>query len=162
LHLSRFEAAEAKAALRRFRSYSVAAKAQPRGQPRKPHASHCNAAPAGGSRHSCRAHCRRPARLTLPLRYGKAARPLILELLNEKEFRVALDLDRRSLMGLSAAGVAAPMMPKPARANATALGALGIDVTHFGVTPGSQDDQSEVLQRAIDAAAAARVPLWLP
>lgn len=75
---------------------------------------------------------------------------------------MALDLDRRSLMGLSAAGVAAPMMPKPARASATALGALGIDVTHFGVTPGSPDDQSEVLQRAIDAAAAARVPLWLP
>jgi uncharacterized secreted repeat protein (TIGR03808 family) len=83
-------------------------------------------------------------------------------LLNQKEFRVALDLDRRMLMGLSAAGAAAPMMPKPARANATALGALGIDVTHFGVTPGSQDDQSQVLQRAIDAAAAARMPLWLP
>lgn len=75
---------------------------------------------------------------------------------------MALDLDRRSLMGLSAAGVAAPMIPKPARANATAIGALGIDVTHFGVTPGSQDDQSEALQRAVDAAAAARVPLWLP
>lgn len=75
---------------------------------------------------------------------------------------MALDLDRRSLMGLSAAGAAAPLMPKPARASATALGALGIDITHFGVTPGSPEDQSEALQRAIDAAASARVPLWLP
>lgn len=75
---------------------------------------------------------------------------------------MAIDLDRRSLMGLSAAGAAAPLMPQSARANATPLGALGIDVTHFGITPGSPDDQSEALQRAIDAAAAARVPLWLP
>lgn len=75
---------------------------------------------------------------------------------------MAIDLDRRSIIGFSAAGAAAPLLPQPVRANAAALGSLGIDVTHFGVNPGSPDDQSKEMQRAIDAAAAARVPLWLP
>ncbi len=75
---------------------------------------------------------------------------------------MAIDLDRRSLIGISAAGATAPLLSLPMRANATALGSLGIDVTHFGVNPGSPNDQSNELQRAIDAAASARVPLWLP
>ncbi len=75
---------------------------------------------------------------------------------------MAIDLDRRSIIGLSAAGAAAPLLPMQVRASTAPLGSLGIDVTHFGVTPGSENDQSAELQRAIEAAASARVPLWLP
>ena len=71
-------------------------------------------------------------------------------------------IDRRSLLGLSAAGAGSTLLPSPSRATPMPLGSLGLDVTHFGVNPGSADDQSNALQRAIDASAAARVPLWLP
>jgi uncharacterized secreted repeat protein (TIGR03808 family) len=70
-------------------------------------------------------------------------------------------LDRRDLLGLSAVA-GASLLPTPVRATPMPLGSLGLDVTHFGVNPGSSDDQSNALQRAIDASAAARVPLWLP
>ena len=39
---------------------------------------------------------------------------------------------------------------------------LGRDATQYGVRPGSPDDQTKVLQRAIDEAARAQVPLALP
>ncbi len=42
------------------------------------------------------------------------------------------------------------------------ISALGLDATHFGVNPGSPDDQTRALQRAIDRAAAAQAPLVLP
>lgn len=67
-------------------------------------------------------------------------------------------LDRRRLLAMSAA--AAPLVAAPARA--TPIAALGLDATHFGVFPGSPDDQTRALQRAIDQAAGARVPLALP
>jgi uncharacterized secreted repeat protein (TIGR03808 family) len=71
-------------------------------------------------------------------------------------------VDRRELLGLSAAGAGGVLLPLQARATPMPLGSLGLDVTHFGVNPGSPDDQSQALQRAIDASAEARVPLWLP
>jgi len=71
-------------------------------------------------------------------------------------------IDRRSVFGLSAGGAAGALMPTPGRASPMPLGSLGLDVTHFGVNPGSPDDQTNALQRAIDASAEARVPLWLP
>jgi uncharacterized secreted repeat protein (TIGR03808 family) len=71
-------------------------------------------------------------------------------------------IDRRSVLGLSASGAAGVLMPTPGRASPMPLGSLGLDVTHFGVNPGSPDDQTNALQRAIDASAQARVPLWLP
>jgi uncharacterized secreted repeat protein (TIGR03808 family) len=71
-------------------------------------------------------------------------------------------IDRRSVLGLSAGGAAGVLMPTPGRASPMPLGSLGLDVTHFGVNPGSPDDQTNALQRAIDASAQARVPLWLP
>lgn len=37
----------------------------------------------------------------------------------------------------------------------------GLDAAQFGVRPGSPDDQSRALQRAIDQAARSRTPLWL-
>jgi uncharacterized secreted repeat protein (TIGR03808 family) len=71
-------------------------------------------------------------------------------------------IDRRSVLGLSAGGAAGALLPTPGRASPMPLGSLGLDVTHFGVNPGSPDDQTNALQRAIDASADARVPLWLP
>ena len=40
--------------------------------------------------------------------------------------------------------------------------ALGRDATQYGVRPGSPDDQTKILQRAIDEAARAQAPLALP
>jgi uncharacterized secreted repeat protein (TIGR03808 family) len=68
-----------------------------------------------------------------------------------------MHLDRRELFRLSglAAGIAAlSAAPGP-------LSARGIDATHLGLRPGSPDDQSAAMQRAIAQAAAARAPLAL-
>jgi len=74
-----------------------------------------------------------------------------------------MHINRRHLIGASAAGVAGAvaMSPDAARA-APPTSALGRDATHYGVRPGSPDDQTKVLQRAIDEAARAQVPLALP
>src|SRR5262245_21831347 len=74
-----------------------------------------------------------------------------------------MDVNRRHLMGASAAGIAGAlaMSPEPLRA-APLTSALGRDATQFGVRPGSPDDQTRALQRAIDEAARAQVPLALP
>ena len=53
------------------------------------------------------------------------------------------------------------MSPNVARA-APLTSALGRDATQYGVRPGSPDDQTRALQRAIDEAARAQVPLALP
>jgi uncharacterized secreted repeat protein (TIGR03808 family) len=53
-------------------------------------------------------------------------------------------------------------MPTDAARAAPLTSALGRDATHFGVRPGSPDDQTKALQRAIDEAARALVPLALP
>src|SRR4029078_6722054 len=37
-----------------------------------------------------------------------------------------------------------------------------LNATQLGVHPGSNDDQTKALQRAIDQAAERRMPLWLP
>lgn len=71
-----------------------------------------------------------------------------------------MDLNRRRLIGASAAGALA-MSPDTARA-AQSAGSLGRDVTQYGVRPGSPDDQTRNLQRAIDDAARAQVPLAFP
>src|SRR3977135_4092352 len=74
-----------------------------------------------------------------------------------------MHINRRHLIGASVAGVAGAvaMSPDAARA-APPTSALGRDSTHYGVRPGSPDDQTKVLQRAIDEAARAQVPLALP
>jgi uncharacterized secreted repeat protein (TIGR03808 family) len=64
-----------------------------------------------------------------------------------------MPLSRRSFLAGSAT-VAAAAMP-------AAAAVAGVSATEFGVRPGTSDDQSRVLQRAIDRAAAARVPLVL-
>src|SRR3954463_3392015 len=77
--------------------------------------------------------------------------------------RTSMDMNRRHLIGASAAGVAGAlaMSSEPARA-APLTSTLGRDVTQYGVRPGSPDDQTAKLQRAIDEAARAQVPLALP
>lgn len=74
-----------------------------------------------------------------------------------------MDVNRRHLMGASAAGIAGAlaMAPEPLRA-APLTSQLGRDATQYGVRPGSPDDQTRALQRAIDEAARAQVPLALP
>jgi uncharacterized secreted repeat protein (TIGR03808 family) len=74
-----------------------------------------------------------------------------------------MDVNRRRLIGASAAGMAGALaMPsEPARA-APLTSTLGRDATQYGVRPGSPEDQARNLQRAIDEAARASVPLALP
>jgi uncharacterized secreted repeat protein (TIGR03808 family) len=74
-----------------------------------------------------------------------------------------MDVNRRHLLGASAVGIAGAFaMPSgPARA-APLTSTLGRDATQFGVRPDSLEDQTRNLQRAIDEAARAAVPLALP
>ena len=68
-----------------------------------------------------------------------------------------MTLNRRHLLAaapLSALGFATP-------ASAAPTSAFGLDAAHLGVRAGSPDDQSARLQRAVDQAAQARLPLWL-
>jgi uncharacterized secreted repeat protein (TIGR03808 family) len=74
-----------------------------------------------------------------------------------------MDLNRRYFIGASAAGLAGAFVLSPNLARAAALtSTLGRDASQYGVRPGSPDDQTKVLQRAIDDAARAQVPLALP
>jgi uncharacterized secreted repeat protein (TIGR03808 family) len=74
-----------------------------------------------------------------------------------------MDVTRRHLIGASAAGMAGAFAVTPDTARAAPLtSALGRDATQYGVRAGSPDDQTRALQRAIDEATRAQVPLALP
>jgi uncharacterized secreted repeat protein (TIGR03808 family) len=74
-----------------------------------------------------------------------------------------MDLNRRHLIGASVTGAAGALALSPDATRAAPLtSTLGRDATQYGVRPGSPDDQTRVLQRAIDEAARAQVPLALP
>src|SRR5258707_15586629 len=74
-----------------------------------------------------------------------------------------MDLNRRHLIGASTAGIAGALaMPADAARAAPLTSVLGRDATQYGVRPGSSEDQTRVLQRAIDEAARAQEPLALP
>ena len=74
-----------------------------------------------------------------------------------------MDVSRRHLIGASTAGaIGALAVPTQAARAAQSISMLGRDATQFGVRPGSADDQTKALQRAIDEAARAQVPLALP
>ncbi|MCP3471096.1 TIGR03808 family TAT-translocated repetitive protein [Bradyrhizobium sp. CCGUVB1N3] len=74
-----------------------------------------------------------------------------------------MDLNRRHLIGASTAGIAGALaMPVDAARAAPLTSVLGRDATQYGVRPGSSEDQTRALQRAIDDAARAQVPLALP
>jgi uncharacterized secreted repeat protein (TIGR03808 family) len=70
-----------------------------------------------------------------------------------------MDLNRRNILGVSAAGALAAT--DSARA-AQLTSALGRDATQYGVRANAQDDQTRALQRAIDEATRAQAPLALP
>ena len=73
-----------------------------------------------------------------------------------------MEFDRRRLLAISAATTAAmPAAATLAQAAPAKMSALGIDATQLGVFPGRPDDQTRALQRAIDQAAGARLPLAL-
>ena len=74
-----------------------------------------------------------------------------------------MDLNRRHLIGASTAGIAGALaMPADAARAAPLTSLLGHDATQYGVRPGSSEDQTRALQRAIDEAARALMPLALP
>jgi uncharacterized secreted repeat protein (TIGR03808 family) len=70
-----------------------------------------------------------------------------------------MSLDRRHFLAGAVAG-SAVLTSRPARS--APLSALGLDAQSLGVRPGSPDDQSRALQRAIDRAVQSRAPLLLP
>src|ERR1700751_3844483 len=80
-----------------------------------------------------------------------------------REEYAIMDVIRRHLIGASAAGVAGALaLPHAAARAAPLTSTLGRDITQYGVHPGSPDDQTRALQRAIDEAARAAVPVALP
>src|SRR3954466_14895694 len=77
-----------------------------------------------------------------------------------------MSLDRRHFLAATTATGAfsateAIAAPTSASAGSVPLSGLGVDAFHLGVRTASPDDQTEVLQRAIDRAAGARLPLVL-
>jgi len=73
-----------------------------------------------------------------------------------------MHLDRRRLVALAAAGSLPLAAAAPAASAGASPSALGLDATQFGLRPGNPDDQSRILQRAIDEAARTRSPLAIP
>ena len=75
-----------------------------------------------------------------------------------------MDISRRHLLNASAASAAAGALvgaSEPANA-ATLMSALGRDATVYGVRPNASEDQTKILQRAIEDSARAQMPLALP
>jgi uncharacterized secreted repeat protein (TIGR03808 family) len=74
-----------------------------------------------------------------------------------------MKLDRRYFLGLAGL-TAAPSAAAPGQAPQLApmSAAAGVDARQFGLRPGSADDQSHLLQRAVDEAARVRTPLSIP
>jgi uncharacterized secreted repeat protein (TIGR03808 family) len=74
-----------------------------------------------------------------------------------------MDVHRRHFIGATATGAAAMLAasPQPAHA-AQPVSIFGRDATQYGVRPNSSDDQTGMLQRAIDESARAQMPLVLP
>jgi uncharacterized secreted repeat protein (TIGR03808 family) len=74
-----------------------------------------------------------------------------------------MDLNRRHLLGASAVGAAGALAMTPDAARAAVLtSTLGRDATQYGVRPNASEDQTRVLQRAIDEATRMQAPLALP
>ena len=72
-----------------------------------------------------------------------------------------MDVNRRHFIGLAVTGAGALAM-SPHAVAAPPISALGRDATQYGLHPGSPDDQTRILQRAIDDAARIQAPLALP
>jgi uncharacterized secreted repeat protein (TIGR03808 family) len=72
-----------------------------------------------------------------------------------------MGFDRRQLLGIGAVAARTAGTSSLALAAPTPLATFGLDAAHFGLRPGSGDDQTRALQSAIDAAARARAPLMI-
>jgi len=72
-----------------------------------------------------------------------------------------MDVNRRHLIGITAASAGVLALSSRVMA-AQPFSALGRDATQYGLRPGNPDDQTKILQRAIDEAAHAQVPLAIP
>jgi len=74
-----------------------------------------------------------------------------------------MNINRRHLLGASVASAASVLgLPPDVARAAQSVSPFGHDATQYGVRPGSPDDQTRMLQRAIDEAARAQAPLLLP
>ena len=73
-----------------------------------------------------------------------------------------MNVSRRYLIGASTSGAIGTLVPTDAVRATQPASIFGRDATQFGVRPGSADDQTKALQRAIDEAARAQVSLVLP
>jgi uncharacterized secreted repeat protein (TIGR03808 family) len=73
-----------------------------------------------------------------------------------------MDVNRRHLLSVTAAGAAGALATSDVAHAVPLASALGRDATQYGVRPGSPDDQTKALQRAIDEAGRAQAPLMLP
>jgi uncharacterized secreted repeat protein (TIGR03808 family) len=71
-------------------------------------------------------------------------------------------ISRRSVLMAALFGTAAPALGQaPARNMAGPLGQMGLDAGNFGLRPGSPDDQSRLLQKALGEAAKRDAPLLI-
>ncbi len=70
-------------------------------------------------------------------------------------------LDRRTFLLAGAAATSVAATPSAAKIKTADLRG-SLDATHFGARPGAVDDQSRILQNAIDSATAERRPLFIP
>ncbi len=76
-----------------------------------------------------------------------------------------MSVNRRNILALAAAALPGAALTRAQAAPAplsASFAALGLDATHFGLRPGSPDDQSGKAQAAIDAAARRQAPLVFP
>ncbi|MDB5653994.1 MAG: nitrous oxidase accessory protein [Tardiphaga sp.] len=73
-----------------------------------------------------------------------------------------MPVQRRQFLQAAASLAGALALPVNAARAAPLTSTLGRDITQYGVRPNSPDDQTRALQRAIDDAARAQVPLALP
>jgi uncharacterized secreted repeat protein (TIGR03808 family) len=73
-----------------------------------------------------------------------------------------MDVNRRHLIGLAATSAGTLAMSPRLAGAAQPISAFGRDAAQYGLRPGSPDDQTRILQRAIDDAVRAQAPLALP
>ena len=72
-----------------------------------------------------------------------------------------MGMQRRHFIALAASATGVAAAPARAAAGPLPMSALGVDAGQFGVRPGSADDQTRALQRAIDETARTGTPLAL-
>src|SRR5579871_4016098 len=93
--------------------------------------------------------CMRPRRRRVTFSIRDSAHPA--------RWRSAMGVDRRRLLGLGAGAAVGATTPAAAASAPTAM--FGLDASHFGLHAGGSEDQSRILQGAIDEAVRRGAPL---